>query len=180
MWITLALLSSAFTMLLFLTHFQLNKMRKQRQAKLTELIPLLIKRSEKITDLLKFADTKVSDSIQKSLLDHMHETIEQTAKIDDMEDRIGMENQIDVELDDFFALVEEHEELKVSEVIYSIKGQLIDAEIELADYTVPFNILTTEYNEMLFSFPANLFGRILGFRAGEVFAMLKEEDNTEQ
>jgi LemA protein len=100
-----------------------------------------------------------------------NEALSAGGKPSDNTSRAHAENLLTSGVRQIFALAEAYPELKASENVLALQGQLTDTENDIASARRYYNAVVRDFNTLRESFPTLLVAGTLGFQPGKFFEL---------
>jgi LemA protein len=150
----------------------LVKLRNRRQNAFADIDVQLRQRHDLVPQLVE--TVKGYASHEKDLLLRVTEARSAAVNARTIDDKIVAEQQLSSALQGLKVQVEAYPDLKANQNFLQLQEELSDIENKLAAARRFFNGATTEYNNSVESFPANLIARNFGF-SRELFFDLGED-----
>ena len=155
------------------TFNRLVALRNRMRAAWASVDALLKRRADLIPNLVELVRGYMGheQGTLNAVTEARNEALSAGGKPSDNTSRAHAENLLTSGVRQIFALAEAYPELKASENVLALQGQLTDTENDIASARRYYNAVVRDFNTLRESFPTLLVAGTLGFQPGEFFEL---------
>ncbi len=162
-----------FVFLFIFLYNRIVKLRNNRKNAFADIDVQLKQRHDLIPQLVE--TVKGYAGHEKELLTKVTEARSGAMKATSINDKIASENQLTASLRSFNIAVEAYPDLKANQNFLQLQEELADIENKLAAVRRYFNAATTEYNNSVETFPANIIAGMFSFKKEPFFDLGEDQ-----
>jgi LemA protein len=155
------------------TFNRLVALRNRMRAAWASVDALLKRRADLIPNLVELVRGYMGheQGTLNAVTEARNEALSAGGKPSDNTSRAHAENLLTSGVRQIFALAEAYPELKASENVLALQGQLTDTENDIASARRYYNAVVRDFNTLRESFPTLLVAGTLGFQPGKFFEL---------
>ena len=168
MWIILAIVV-AIALWLIWTYNGLIRLRNQMQEAWSDIDVQLKRRHDLIPNLIN--TVKGYAAHESNVLTQVTQARASAMSAGNAQEKLAAENMLSQTLKSLFAVVENYPDLKANQNFLRLQDELSDTENKIQAARRFYNGNVRDFNSQLQSFPTNVIGSTLHFRAREFFEL---------